>query len=51
MSELEEQAKGHDIYDVRAFLRSRLFASNGYKVVAGEGGGDVVEKRFARGAE
>jgi DNA replication licensing factor MCM2 len=35
------QAKDHDIYDTAPFLRSKLFAANGYKVVDG-----VIEKRF-----
>jgi DNA replication licensing factor MCM2 len=44
VSELEDQAKEHDIYDVRPFLRSRLFTTNGYTLVEG----DVIEKRFRR---
>jgi len=41
MSELEERAKEHDIFDVTPFLRSKLFATNGYKVDNGD-----IEKRF-----
>ena len=30
VSELEERAKEHDIFDVAPFLRSKLFQTNGY---------------------
>ncbi|RDX48006.1 MCM-domain-containing protein [Lentinus brumalis] len=46
VSELEERAKEHDIYDTSAFLRSKLFAANGYKLKDG-----VIEKTFKRGDE
>lgn len=36
------QAKEHDIFDLTPFLRSKLFAANGYKLKEG----DVIEKRF-----
>ncbi|KAF9012404.1 MCM2/3/5 family-domain-containing protein [Cyathus striatus] len=39
--DLEERAKEHDIFDVGPFLRSRLFVTNGYKLVK-----DVIEKHF-----
>ncbi|KAF9529400.1 MCM2/3/5 family-domain-containing protein [Crepidotus variabilis] len=32
LSELEEKAKEHDIFDVSPFLRSKLFTTNGYKL-------------------
>ncbi|KAF5370597.1 hypothetical protein D9758_002005 [Tetrapyrgos nigripes] len=32
ISELEERAKGHEIYDITPFLQSKLFAMNGYKL-------------------
>ncbi|KAJ3553567.1 hypothetical protein NM688_g3539 [Phlebia brevispora] len=35
VSELEERAKDHDIYDVAPFLRSKLFTANGYKLQDG----------------
>ncbi|XP_006461167.1 hypothetical protein AGABI2DRAFT_204733 [Agaricus bisporus var. bisporus H97] len=41
LSELEERAKEHDIYDITPFLRSKVFSNNGYKVRD-----NVVEKRF-----
>ncbi|KAH7907456.1 MCM-domain-containing protein [Hygrophoropsis aurantiaca] len=41
VSELDERAKEHDIFDTSAFLRSKLFAANGYKLKE-----DVIEKRF-----
>lgn len=37
------KAKEHDIQDCSTFLRSKLFAANGYKL-----NGETVEKRFAR---
>ena len=40
------QAKEHDIYETAPFLRSKLFAANGYKVNDG-----VIEKRFRRNDE
>jgi len=30
LTELEERAKEHDIFDISPFLRSKLFATNGY---------------------
>lgn len=42
MSELDERAKEHDIYDTSTFLRSKLFAANGYKLKD-----QVIEKRFS----
>ncbi|KAI0829890.1 MCM-domain-containing protein [Trametes gibbosa] len=44
--ELDERAKEHDIYDTTPFLRSKLFAANGYKLNNG-----VIEKIFKRGDE
>ncbi|KAF4563385.1 MCM DNA helicase complex subunit [Pleurotus pulmonarius] len=41
VSELEERAKEHDIFDCSPFMRSKLFATNGYKLNDG-----VIEKRF-----
>ncbi|KAF8135696.1 MCM-domain-containing protein [Boletus edulis] len=41
VSELEERGKDHDIYDTSPFLRSKLFAANGYKL-----NDQVIEKRF-----
>ncbi|KDQ28068.1 hypothetical protein PLEOSDRAFT_1093484 [Pleurotus ostreatus PC15] len=32
VSELEERAKEHDIFDCSPFMRSKLFATNGYKL-------------------
>ncbi|KAI0717265.1 MCM-domain-containing protein [Cerioporus squamosus] len=46
VSELDERAKEHDIYDTSPFLRSKLFAANGYKLKDG-----VIEKTFRRGDE
>jgi DNA replication licensing factor MCM2 len=40
---LETRAKELEIYDVGGFVKSRVFAANGYKVV-----GDSVEKVFVR---
>ncbi|KAG2043625.1 MCM2/3/5 family-domain-containing protein [Suillus americanus] len=42
MSEFDERAKEHDIYDTSTFLRSKLFATNGYKLKD-----QVIEKRFS----
>lgn len=42
LSELDERAKEHDIYDTSTFLRSKLFAANGYKLKD-----QVIEKRFS----
>lgn len=42
MSELDERAKEHDIYDTSTFLRSKLFAANGYKLKD-----QMIEKRFS----
>ncbi|TFY52184.1 hypothetical protein EVJ58_g10153 [Rhodofomes roseus] len=44
-SELDERAKEHDIFDTTPFLRSRLFAANGYKLKD-----DTIEKSFTQGA-
>ncbi|KAJ6625555.1 MCM-domain-containing protein [Mycena sp. CBHHK59/15] len=44
LTELEEKAKGHDIFDIAPFLRSKLFSANGYKVNEA-----VIEKRFRIG--
>jgi len=41
VSELDERAKEHDIYDTSPFLHSKLFATNGYKL-----NDQVIEKRF-----
>ncbi|KZS89020.1 MCM-domain-containing protein [Sistotremastrum niveocremeum HHB9708] len=41
VSELDERAKEHDIYDTAPFLKSKLFATNGYKLYE-----DVIEKTF-----
>lgn len=41
VSELEERAKGHDIFDITPFLRSKLFTTNGYKLKA-----NIIEKEF-----
>ncbi|EKM53999.1 uncharacterized protein PHACADRAFT_97745 [Phanerochaete carnosa HHB-10118-sp] len=46
-SELDERAKEHDIYDTAPFLRSKLFAANGYKL-KDDG---IIEKAFRRGDE
>ncbi|TBU40540.1 MCM-domain-containing protein [Dichomitus squalens] len=46
VSELDERAKEHDIYDTAPFLRSKLFAANGYKLKEG-----TIEKAFRRGDE
>ena len=40
------QAKEHDIYDTAPFLRSKLFAANGYKLKEGS-----IEKAFKQGDE
>ncbi|EIW83154.1 MCM-domain-containing protein [Coniophora puteana RWD-64-598 SS2] len=41
VSELDERAKEHDIYDTSSFLQSKLFANNGYKLRNG-----AIEKKF-----
>ncbi|KAF8070527.1 MCM-domain-containing protein [Lyophyllum atratum] len=41
LTELEDRAKEHDIFDITPFLRSKLFATNGYKLKE-----RVIEKRF-----
>jgi len=41
VSELDERAKEHEIYDTAPFLQSRLFTANGYTLNS-----DVIEKRF-----
>ncbi|KAM5543152.1 hypothetical protein V8D89_003026 [Ganoderma adspersum] len=46
VSELDERAKEHDIYDTTPFLRSKLFAANGYKLKEGS-----IEKTFRQGDE
>ncbi|KAJ7509154.1 hypothetical protein B0H11DRAFT_1702937 [Mycena galericulata] len=46
MSELEIRAKDHDIFDIAPFLRSKLFSTNGYRVIEG-----VIEKRFHKVSE
>jgi len=43
---IEDQAKGHDVYDTAPFLKSKLFKTNGYKLV-----GDNIEKAFKRESE
>ena len=40
---LEGRAKDHEIYDAAPFYRSKLFATNGYKLL--DGGGEI-EKVF-----
>jgi DNA replication licensing factor MCM2 len=35
------QAKGHDIFDIMPFLRSKLFTANGYKLKE-----NIIEKEF-----
>lgn len=46
VAELEKRAKDVDVYDVRPFLNSRLFAANGY---TWDEDRRVIEKRFAGG--
>ncbi|KAF9481543.1 MCM-domain-containing protein [Pholiota conissans] len=41
LAELEEKAKEHDIFDIKPFLRSKLFTTNGYVL-----GDKVIEKHF-----
>ncbi|KAL4080313.1 MCM2/3/5 family-domain-containing protein [Scleroderma yunnanense] len=41
VSDLDDRAKEHDIYDTSPFLHSKLFATNGYKLKD-----QVIEKRF-----
>ncbi|THV02336.1 MCM-domain-containing protein [Dendrothele bispora CBS 962.96] len=41
VSELEERAKGHEIYDIAPFLHSKLFSANGYEFDE-----NVIVKRF-----
>ncbi|KAI0047520.1 MCM-domain-containing protein [Auriscalpium vulgare] len=41
VSELDERAKEHDIFDTSPFMRSRLFSANGYVLKD-----QVIEKRF-----
>ncbi|KJA29045.1 hypothetical protein HYPSUDRAFT_634812 [Hypholoma sublateritium FD-334 SS-4] len=41
LSELEDKAKDHDIFDTKPFLRSKLFSTNGYIL-----GDKVIEKHF-----
>ncbi|WWD19331.1 hypothetical protein CI109_103790 [Kwoniella shandongensis] len=48
VSQLEARAKDLEIYDVAPFLRSKLFTTNGYRVIDAEGGGRAVEKIFTR---
>ncbi|GJE97383.1 MCM-domain-containing protein [Phanerochaete sordida] len=47
VSELDERAKEHDIYDTAPFLRSKLFTTNGYRL-KDDG---IIEKTFRRGDE
>ncbi|KIR41925.1 minichromosome maintenance protein 2 [Cryptococcus deuterogattii 99/473] len=49
VSQLEGRAKELEIYDVQPFLRSRLFSTNGYKVVDHDGARSI-EKAFTVGA-
>ncbi|KAF8909825.1 MCM2/3/5 family-domain-containing protein, partial [Mucidula mucida] len=51
LSDLEERAKEHDIFDITPFLRSRLFSTNGYQLTAGDDGRDVILKKFKTVAE
>lgn len=46
VGDLEERAKEHEIYDITPFLRSKLFKTNGYKVIQGDGGKDAIQKTF-----
>ncbi|KIY67746.1 MCM-domain-containing protein [Cylindrobasidium torrendii FP15055 ss-10] len=46
VADLEERAKEHEIYDITPFLRSKLFKTNGYKVIQGDGGKDTIQKTF-----
>jgi DNA replication licensing factor MCM2 len=46
VAQLEQRAKEVEVFDVGPFLRSKLFATNGYKFVPGEGSGSIV-KEFA----
>jgi len=41
VAELDERAKGHDIFDTTPFLKSRVFSANGYTVRDG-----IIEKVF-----
>lgn len=43
VSELEDRAKEHDIFDITPFLRSKVFAANGYVLKS-----HVIEKRFRK---
>ncbi|KAG2015633.1 ATP dependent DNA helicase [Coprinopsis cinerea AmutBmut pab1-1] len=43
LAELEEKAKEHDIFDIKPFLTSKLFATNGYKLE-----GNLIEKVFRK---
>ncbi|EGN99842.1 hypothetical protein SERLA73DRAFT_53575 [Serpula lacrymans var. lacrymans S7.3] len=45
VSELDERAKEHDIFDTSTFLHSKLFVANGYKLNE-----DIIEKRFTTNA-
>ena len=45
VSQLESRAKELEIFDIAPFLRSRLFAANGYTVLQGESG-PTIEKVF-----
>ncbi|KAG7098680.1 MCM DNA helicase complex subunit [Marasmius oreades] len=44
--ELEERAKEHEIQDISPFLRSKLFAANGYNLAD-----NAIEKRFSHREE
>lgn len=47
VQQLETRAKELEIYDVAPFLKSKLFVTNGYKVLPGDHGGSI-EKVFTR---
>lgn len=54
VAQLEMRAKEVEIYDVQPFLRSRLFAANGYKTVQVAVGSQrvpMIEKAFVTDAE
>jgi len=44
VAQLEARAKDVEVFDVAPFLRSKLFATNGYKFVPGEGSGTIVKE-------
>ncbi|TFK20765.1 DNA replication licensing factor cdc19 [Coprinopsis marcescibilis] len=43
LTDLEEKAKEHDIFDINPFIKSKLFRTNGYKVVD-----STIEKTFRK---